>query len=188
VASPDQLTDQKKERWAMNVGDIVALECLGDIPGNRFLDGRTADGTVGLAPNRNIPLFSGTRWRVLNALDNFTFASDISTERRRRLLNRHRVGVSRSVDCITLTDAQKGSLLMAYRRAIQHSTLNFTHPDRRDPSAAAGQSCAAPGPSRRLGVMSVPPSRHSREESPKNDLVTAAANRGTSLPTDQGLP
>lgn len=27
----------------MNVGDIVALECLGDIPGNRFLDGRTAD-------------------------------------------------------------------------------------------------------------------------------------------------
>jgi hypothetical protein len=108
----------------VNIGDIVALECLGDIPGNRFLDGRTANGTVGLAPNRNIPPFSGTRWRVLNALDNFTFDPDISTERRRRLLNRHRVGVSRSVDCISLTDAQKGSLLMAYRRAIQHSTLN----------------------------------------------------------------
>jgi hypothetical protein len=29
----------------------------------RWLDGRTADATVGLAPNRNAP-FSGTRWEV----------------------------------------------------------------------------------------------------------------------------
>ena len=28
---------------------MVYLYCLGTIEGNRFLDGRTADGTVGLA-------------------------------------------------------------------------------------------------------------------------------------------
>jgi hypothetical protein len=42
----------------------VALKCLGDIEGPRWLDGRTADGTVLLAPNTNEP-FTGTRWQVL---------------------------------------------------------------------------------------------------------------------------
>ena len=44
-------------RWRMrNVGPhasgkpFVTLECLGHLPGNRWLDGRTAEGTVGLAP------------------------------------------------------------------------------------------------------------------------------------------
>jgi hypothetical protein len=40
---------------------ILALQCLGDIEGPRFLDGRTGDGTVGLAPDING--FSGTRWQ-----------------------------------------------------------------------------------------------------------------------------
>jgi hypothetical protein len=40
----------------------VFLECLGDVPGPRFLDGRTGDGSVGLV-NR-LEHFSGTRWRV----------------------------------------------------------------------------------------------------------------------------
>jgi hypothetical protein len=41
----------------------VALECLGHIDGPRFLDGRTEDGTVGLASSTDEP-FSGTRWEV----------------------------------------------------------------------------------------------------------------------------
>jgi hypothetical protein len=40
-----------------------AFKCLGDIPGNRWLDGRTADSTVGLAPHGRPP-FTGTRWEV----------------------------------------------------------------------------------------------------------------------------
>ena len=41
--------------------DIVALKCLGNLAGPRWLDGRTANGTVGLAPSTNPP-YSGTRW------------------------------------------------------------------------------------------------------------------------------
>lgn len=37
------------------------LKCLGDIEGNRFLDGRTAAAAVGLAPVITPP-FSGARW------------------------------------------------------------------------------------------------------------------------------
>ena len=43
--------------------DIITLKCLGDKPGPRYLDGRTQNGTVGLAPNMNPP-YSGTKWRV----------------------------------------------------------------------------------------------------------------------------
>jgi len=46
-----------------SIGDIVSLISLGSIPGARYLDGRTDDGTVGLAPNGEVP-FTGTRWRV----------------------------------------------------------------------------------------------------------------------------
>jgi hypothetical protein len=46
-----------------NNPDIVALECLGNVPGPRYLDGRTGDGSVGLAPNTNPP-YSGTRWEA----------------------------------------------------------------------------------------------------------------------------
>jgi hypothetical protein len=42
------------------------LKCLGDIDGPRFLDGRTQDGTVGLAPTTKEP-FTGTRWNVIDA-------------------------------------------------------------------------------------------------------------------------
>lgn len=55
--------------WAQTFGpgDTVSLKCLGLAPGRRrFLDGRTHDGTVGLAPDvtRN---FSGTKWKVYGA-------------------------------------------------------------------------------------------------------------------------
>ena len=41
-------------------GSVVALRCLGDVEGARWLDGRTTNGTAGLAP-RAEPPFSGTR-------------------------------------------------------------------------------------------------------------------------------
>jgi hypothetical protein len=44
-------------------GDKVNLICLGSIAGARYLDGRTVDGTVGLAPNGNFP-FTGATWEV----------------------------------------------------------------------------------------------------------------------------
>jgi hypothetical protein len=43
--------------------DIVALKCLGDIEGPRWLDGRTGDGTVALARATDPP-YTGTRWEV----------------------------------------------------------------------------------------------------------------------------
>lgn len=46
-----------------NNPNIVALECLGNIPGPRWLDGRTQNGSVGLAPSTDPP-FSGTRWEA----------------------------------------------------------------------------------------------------------------------------
>ena len=47
-------------------GHSIALRCLGNVEGPRFLDGRTGNGTVGLAPNLNPP-FSGARWVVADA-------------------------------------------------------------------------------------------------------------------------
>jgi len=47
-------------------GHKVLLRCLGNIPGWRYLNGRTGDGTVGLAPNLS-PNFTGTKWRVVRA-------------------------------------------------------------------------------------------------------------------------
>ena len=44
------------------------MKCLGDIEGPRWLDGRTADGTTGLAPNTYEP-FTGTRWQVVQIDD-----------------------------------------------------------------------------------------------------------------------
>ena len=39
------------------------LKCLGDVPGPQWLDGRTGNGTVGLAPTRSAP-YTGTRWEI----------------------------------------------------------------------------------------------------------------------------
>jgi hypothetical protein len=46
--------------------DLFTLECLGDQPGNRFLDGNTQAGSVGLAPHTG-PEIAGTLWRVSHA-------------------------------------------------------------------------------------------------------------------------
>ena len=50
------------------VGQGFTLECLGSAPGPKFLDGRTGDGTVALAPS-TAPPFTGTRWEVGEAID-----------------------------------------------------------------------------------------------------------------------
>ena len=52
----------------LKTGNIVSFRCLGDIPGPRYLDGRTANGTVGLAPNLGSH-FTGTKWLVVRAGD-----------------------------------------------------------------------------------------------------------------------
>jgi hypothetical protein len=46
-------------------GNEVSLKCLGNLPGPRYLDGRPADGSVGLAPR--VKRDSGTKWRVVAA-------------------------------------------------------------------------------------------------------------------------
>jgi hypothetical protein len=45
-------------------GSTISLKCLGTTDGARFLDGRTGDGTVGLAPMTAAP-FTGARWEVI---------------------------------------------------------------------------------------------------------------------------
>jgi hypothetical protein len=47
----------------------VALKCLGDRQGPRYLDGRTNDGTVGLAPALS-KRYSGTKWSMVRASEN----------------------------------------------------------------------------------------------------------------------
>ena len=51
---------------ALSPGNVVKFRCLGNIEGPRFLDGHTADGTVGLAPNTDAS-YSGTGWQVMDA-------------------------------------------------------------------------------------------------------------------------
>src|SRR5271166_836854 len=47
-------------------GWVVVIRCLGNIEGPRWLDGRTANGTVGLAPNLNLP-YTSAKWQVTDA-------------------------------------------------------------------------------------------------------------------------
>jgi hypothetical protein len=41
----------------------LGFECQGDVDGNRWLDGRTGEGTVGLAPKTGGE-FTGTKWKL----------------------------------------------------------------------------------------------------------------------------
>jgi hypothetical protein len=61
------------DQW--NPGDRVILESLGEVPGPRWLDGRTQDQTVGLAPTAVFP-FTGTVWELGRVENNaFTLRS-----------------------------------------------------------------------------------------------------------------
>jgi hypothetical protein len=58
------LSFRRDDLSSVSAGMTVSLQCAGAGPEpNRFLDGRTADGSVGLAPSTDPP-FSGTRWIV----------------------------------------------------------------------------------------------------------------------------
>jgi hypothetical protein len=111
-------------RWRVHdLGNSnFAFECLGSLPGNRWLDGRTGNGTVGLAPGTDGG-FTGTRWFASFSLANFAFDGDISIENRNRLIEQHRLAISRIAACGTLTIQQRTDLFAAYRRAIRHSTI-----------------------------------------------------------------
>ncbi len=53
----------KADVAGIKYNDIITLKCLGDKPGPRYLDGRTHNGTVGLAPHTKPP-YTGTRWHL----------------------------------------------------------------------------------------------------------------------------
>ena len=58
---PEQLLAQS----VLRAGNDVSLRCLGNVKGPRFLDGRTRNATVGLAPDLS-KNYSGTKWHVLS--------------------------------------------------------------------------------------------------------------------------
>lgn len=47
----------------IKAGDIISLRCMGSVEGNRWLDGKTGDASVWLAPNTGAE-YSGTKWQV----------------------------------------------------------------------------------------------------------------------------
>ena len=51
---------------ALQPGLVVSLRCLGNIEGPRWLNGRTREGAVDLAPNLGPP-YTGARWQVADA-------------------------------------------------------------------------------------------------------------------------
>ena len=56
------------DKGNFGIGDIVSLISLGSVAGPRYLDGRTATGTVGLAPDADMP-FTGATWQVADGGD-----------------------------------------------------------------------------------------------------------------------
>ncbi|TXS41472.1 hypothetical protein EAO75_42800 [Streptomyces sp. uw30] len=79
-------------RWDMRkiqgTQDEFVFRCLGDIEGNRFLDGHTHDGTVGLAPDTSEP-FTGTRWKATKSSDNITTIKCLGDIEGNRFLDGH---------------------------------------------------------------------------------------------------
>lgn len=65
---PEWFVDGTASGIVQPATSIVALKCLGNIEGARWLNGRTSDGTVGLVPelNKNVP---GTKWSMQRVLD-----------------------------------------------------------------------------------------------------------------------
>ena len=59
------LPEQLQAQSLLRAGNDVSLRCLGNVNGPRFLDGRTANATVGLAPDLS-KRFSGTKWHVMS--------------------------------------------------------------------------------------------------------------------------
>ena len=62
---PVRLSANNADSRILTNGRHVALKCLGTVNGARWLDGRTANATVGLAPKMGIKKYSGTQWLVV---------------------------------------------------------------------------------------------------------------------------
>lgn len=64
-AADDSQTEPiaESESPLLVAGSSVKFECQGNIPGNRWLDGRTVQADVKLAPNTSYP-YTGTHWLV----------------------------------------------------------------------------------------------------------------------------
>jgi hypothetical protein len=72
--SPSTVVDSPPPAGIVGLGggDMISLFCMGNIPGPAWLDGRTADGSVGLAPNLSPP-FTGAGWFVMSGFNNELF-------------------------------------------------------------------------------------------------------------------
>ena len=73
---------------ALQPGWVIVIRCLGNIDGPRWLDGHTADGTVGLAPNLS-PYYTGARWQVADAGEGAVALRCFGNIEGPRLLNGH---------------------------------------------------------------------------------------------------
>jgi len=63
---------------------VYQFRCLGHLPGNPWLNGRTVERTVDLAPNTQPP-YSGTRWRAVKQMEGvfaFYCLGDVDTPNR----------------------------------------------------------------------------------------------------------
>ncbi|WP_326513741.1 hypothetical protein [Clostridium intestinale] len=56
---PQKITNTSQ----LKAGDIISLRCTGTTEGNRWLDGKTEDASVWLAPSTG-GIYSGTKWQV----------------------------------------------------------------------------------------------------------------------------
>lgn len=68
--SGSRWTEERAAEWLhgplepeIRNGAVYYLKCLGSLEGNRWLDGRTIERLVGLAPRTTYP-YTGTRWRA----------------------------------------------------------------------------------------------------------------------------
>ena len=89
--------------------------------GNRFIVTRQ-DGTA--FGHDVVGSTVGPAFPMNFILSHFTFANDISTANRSRLIDRHRFALRSVLACGALTPPEKTSLNQAYDRAIHHTTLN----------------------------------------------------------------
>jgi hypothetical protein len=64
----------------------TSIKCLGAGGGTVWLDGRTGDGSVGLAPKGG-PSFSGTRWKPFRIKDNIWVFQCLGTVKGARILD-----------------------------------------------------------------------------------------------------
>lgn len=63
------LTGKEPSGAGIQHSAIYRFKCLGHVEGNRWLDGRTATGELGLVPEQNLDQYSGTLWRAIEVME-----------------------------------------------------------------------------------------------------------------------